>query len=420
MKNIATNIYDWHPTTPFYYGWLILGTAAIGALIAGSVAQTVFGGIQDLIGQETGWNRKTVALAATLGTWTSGLTMPFIGRLVDRFGPRWIMLIAANMVGIGYIYLSNSNTLFEFFFAYIVIRAVAGPNLQNVVPRAVAVNFFSRRRNFAIGITTLNRVISESINIQAITLLATSYSWRIAYRILGIAAIPLSIPIFLLIRHKPEDIGLLPDGKKQSSSTESKAIPQTASLSVKKIISLKSFWLILIGEFVAVTATSMIIFQIVPYLVDAGMTQTVAAVALTIGNALGGLAVPGWGYLTDRYTTKRLAIVILTSAITMTLLLLFAPEGNIQFIVVIAWGIVTAVIFVIGTMMLGPVFERTSFGTVVGITGPSRTAAMGLGPYVGALAASWYGDYTLIFIAATIGYSLAIALYSSVQPRNTL
>ena len=419
MKNIATNIYDWHPTTPFYYGWLILGTAAIGALIAGSVAQTVFGGIQDLIGQETGWNRKTVALAATLGTWTSGLTMPFIGRLVDRFGPRWIMLIAANMVGIGYIYLSNSNTLFEFFFAYIVIRAVAGPNLQNVVPRAVAVNFFSRRRNFAIGITTLNRVISESINIQAITLLATSYSWRIAYRILGIAAIPLSFPIFLLIRHKPEDIGLLPDGEKQSS-TESKAIPQTTSLSVKKIISLKSFWLILIGEFVAVTATSMIIFQIVPYLVDAGMTQTVAAVALTIGNALGGLSVPGWGYLTDRYTTKRLAIVILTSAITMTLLLLFAPEGNIQFIVVIAWGIVTAVIFVLGTMMLGTVFERTSFGTVVGITGPSRTAAMGLGPYVGALAASWYGDYTLIFIAATIGYSLAIALYSSVQPRNTL
>ena len=105
MKNIATNIYDWRPTTPFYYGWLILGTAAIGALIAGSVAQTVFGGIQDLIGQETGWNRKTVALAATLGTWTSGLTMPFIGHLVDRFGPRWIMLIAANMVGIGYIYL---------------------------------------------------------------------------------------------------------------------------------------------------------------------------------------------------------------------------------------------------------------------------------------------------------------------------
>ena len=420
MKNIATNIYDWRPTTPFYYGWLILGTAAIGALIAGSVAQTVFGGIQDLIGQETGWNRKTVALAATLGTWTSGLTMPFIGRLVDRFGPRWIMLIAANMVGIGYIYLSNSNTLFEFFFAYIVIRAVAGPNLQNVVPRAVAVNFFSRRRNFAIGITTLNRVISESINIQAITLLATSYSWRIAYRILGIAAIPLSIPIFLLIRHKPEDIGLLPDGKKQSSSTDSKAIPQTASLSVKKIISLESFWLILIGEFVAVTATSMIIFQIVPYLVDAGMTQTVAAVALTIGNALGGLSVPGWGYLTDRYTTKRLAVVILTSAITMTLLLLLSPEGNIQFIVVIAWGIVTAVIFVLGTMMLGTVFERTSFGTVVGITGPSRTAAMGLGPYVGALAASWYGDYTLIFIAATIGYSLAIALYSSVQPRNTL
>ena len=420
MKNIATNIYDWRPNTPFYYGWLVLGTAAIGALIATSVAQTVLGGIQDLIGLETGWDRKTVALAATLGTWASGLTMPFIGRLVDRFGPRWMMLIAANMVGIGYIYLSNSNTLFEFFFAYIVIRAVAGPNLQNVIPRAVAVNFFARRRNFAIGITTLNRILSESINIQTITLLATSYSWRIAYRVLGIAAIPLSIPIFLLIRHKPEDIDQLPDGDKTSSSTKSIVNVQTAPLPIIRIIALRSFWLILIGEFLAVTSTSMIIFQIVPYLVDGGMTPIIAAAALTIGNALGGLSVPGWGYLTDRYTTKRLAMVILTSCIAMTLSLLFAPDGNIQFILVIAWGIVTAVIFVLGTMMLGTVFERRSFGTVVGITGPSRTAAMGLGPYLGALAASWYGDYTLIFIAAAIGYSLAITLYFSVQPRNTL
>ena len=420
MKNIAANIYDWRPNTPFYYGWLVLGTAAIGALIATSVAQTVLGGIQDLIGQETGWDRKTAALAATLGTWASGLTMPFIGRLVDRFGPRWMMLIAANMVGIGCIYLSNSNTLFEFFFAYIVIRAVAGPNLQNVIPRAVAVNFFARRRNFAIGITTLNRILSESINIQTITLLATSYSWRIAYKVLGIAAIPLSIPIFLLIRHKPEDIGQLPDGDKTSSSTKSIVNVQTAPLPIIRIIGLRSFWLILIGEFIAVTSTSMIIFQIVPYLVDGGMTHTIAAAALTMGNALGGLSVPGWGYLTDRYTTKRLAMVILTGSIAMTLSLLFAPDGNIQFILVIAWGIVTAVIFVLGTMMLGTVFERRSFGTVVGITGPSRTAAMGLGPYLGALAASWYGDYTLIFIATAIGYSLAIALYFSVQPRNTL
>ena len=392
----------------------------MGALIATSVAQTVLGGIQDLIGQETGWDRKTIALAATLGTWSSGLTMPFIGRLVDRFGPRWMMLIAANMVAIGCIYLSNSSTFFEFLFAYIVIRAVAGPNLQNLIPRAVAANFFSRRRNFAIGITTLNRILSESVNIQAITLLATSFSWRIAYRVLGITAIPLSVPIFLVMRHKPEDIGQLPDGDGASASNKSQENVEGAPLAIIRIIALRSFWLILIGEFIAVTSTSMIIFQVVPYLLDSGMNQNLAAAALTIGNALGGLSVPGWGYLADRYTTERLAVVILICSIAVTLSLLLVPHGNLQFILVVTWGTVTAVIFVLGSMMLGTVFDRRSFGTVIGITGPSRTAAMGLGPYIGAVAASWYGDYTPIFIAATVGYSLVIALYFSVETRNTL
>ena len=95
MKKFAENMYRWHPSPPFFYGWVVLGAASIGALIATSVAQTVFGGVQDLIAGEIGWDRKTIALAATLGTWASGLTMPFIGKLVDRFGPRWMMLFAS-------------------------------------------------------------------------------------------------------------------------------------------------------------------------------------------------------------------------------------------------------------------------------------------------------------------------------------
>ena len=116
----------------------------MGAFIATSVAQTVFGGIQDLIVEDMNWDRKTIALAATLGTWGSGLTMPFIGKLVDRFGPRWLMLFACFVVGLGSIYLAGSSTVWQFFLTYILIRAIAGPNLQNLIPRTVAVNFFTK------------------------------------------------------------------------------------------------------------------------------------------------------------------------------------------------------------------------------------------------------------------------------------
>jgi len=419
LKNLAKSIYRWHPYPPFFYGWIVLGTASIGALIATSVAQTVFGGVQDLIAGEIGWDRRTIALAATLGTWTSGLTMPFIGKLVDKFGPRWMMFFASLLVGFGIIYFSSSQSLWQFFTAYIVVRAIAGPNLQNLIPRTVAVNFFEKKRNFAMGITALNRIIGESINIQIITGIATAYSWRTAYKVIGLVSIPLSLPILLLMRHKPEDVGQLPDGA--VSTTLDKADPRISeqTWAVSRIMSLPSFWFIMIGEFVAVTSTSMTLFQVVPFLTDGGMSQSAAAGALTLGNVLGGLSVPVWGYLTDRFTTKKIAICVLILAILPSILFTVIDVPTYGFALVVLWTTITSLIFVLGSMMLGTVFNRASFGTVTGLTGPTRTAAMGLGPSVGAFAVAWIDSYMPIFLATAIGYFCVIFLYYNVRTENS-
>ena len=419
MKDLAKSIYRWHPSPPFFYGWIVLGTASIGALIATSVAQTVFGGIQDLIAGDIGWDRKTIALAATLGTWTSGLTMPFIGKLVDKFGPRWMMFLASLMVGLGTIYFSNSHSLWQFFTAYIVVRAIAGPNLQNLIPRTVAVNFFEKKRNFAMGITSLNRIIGESINIQVITAVATTYSWRTAYKIIGLVSIPLSLPIFLLMRHKPEHVGQLPDGAAKTTVNKEELKVSEKTWTVAKIMALPSFWFIMIGEFIAVTSTSMTLFQVVPFLTDGGISQNSAAAALTLGNVLGGLSVPIWGYLTDRFTTKKIAICVLILAIIPSILFTLIEVSTYGFALVVFWTTITSLIFVLGSMMLGTVFNRASFGTVTGMTGPTRTAAMGLGPSVGAFAVAWMDSYMPIFIATAIGYFCVIFLYYNVRTGNS-
>ena len=414
-KTFLKTVYLWYPKTPFFYGWLILAVAGLGAFVATSVAQTVFGGVQDLIWIDMNWDRKTIALAATLGTWTSGVTMPFIGKLVDRFGPRWMMLIASILVGTGSIYLSESKTVWQFFFCYIVIRSIAGPNLQNLIPRTVAVNFFQDRRNFAMGITAFNRIAGESVNLQIITMVSSSFSWRAAYRTLGIIALPLSIPIFLLIRHKPEEVGDFPDGKQPTSERAEARNKNDRIWKFREIVSLPSFWFIMIAEFVAVTSTSMIIFQLVPFLTDGGMSQVTAAAALTTGNLLAGISVPGWGFLTDKFTTKRIALLIICLTLIPTTLFIFINSSTSGFILVIIWTVITGVVFVMGSMMLGTVFSRSSFVTVTGITGPARTAAMGLGPTLGAFVISSTNSYDPLFFTAIVGYLIVIALYSSVR-----
>lgn len=158
------------------------------------------------------------------------------------------------------------------------------------------------------------------------------------------------------------------------------------------------------------STTAAVGFQIVPFLSDAGLSQTSAAAALTLGVLLGGLSVPLWGHLSDKFTIKRLTIAALAATAAATLAFALAEAHSIGFYITIAWGIASGAIPVVGSMMLGNYFGRTSFGTLTGLTGPFRTAAMGLGPAMGALLFNLTGGYTAMFAIAIVSYAAAIAL----------
>ena len=81
-------ITNWRLETPFYYGWLVLAITALATFAASGLTQVVLGGVQVYITDESGWDEGSLAFAASIGTWCSGLLAPLIGRLADRYGPR--------------------------------------------------------------------------------------------------------------------------------------------------------------------------------------------------------------------------------------------------------------------------------------------------------------------------------------------
>ena len=400
--------------------------ASLGTYAATGVAQVVIGGIQNLIFEDLGWDRSTIAFAVTAGTWMSGFLAPVFGRLVDDHGPRRLMPPAALIAGASFIALGGIREVWHFYVAYAVGRAIANPALVGVVPRTVAVNFFSRKRNLAIGLVSTFRPISGAINIQIISIIAAASSWRVAYRLLGAFSILLVVPLFLIMRRRPEDIGLRPDGEDESlaarrmTSAARRGMPSAplsaeSSWTAGEALATSAFWFIVSAEMLTILTSGTVGFQIVPFLVDSGISQPVAVIALSLSSLLGALVNPFWGILADRYQPRLLATM--ATVVTLVTAAFFIPTagGAGGFVVAIVWGIASGGLDVLGSMMLALYFGRASYGTITGLVGPFQMVFLGLGPTFGALLYRATDGYSVIWYYALGAYAIAAVLIFSAR-----
>ena len=421
------SILNWRLRTPFYYGWLILGMSSMATFAASGVSQVVLGGIQVYITDDTGWDKSTLSYAATAGTWLSGLIAPVIGRLADRYGPRWLMSTGLLIAGVCFLLLSGVNTVWQFYGAYVIARAVSNPVLIGLVPRTAAVNFFRRRRNIALAMVSTFRPIAGAINIQLFALIALSQSWREGFRYLGIFSLAMVIPVILLMRRRPEDMGLAPDGGAATpppqpshggrGSSATSAPPSETSWTVKEAARTRTYWLIVATACVGTLASSSVGFSMVPYLVEgAGLSVAAAAGVLSFGTVL-SIANVGWGVLSDKFTPRRCLMVTMVGSGVLLAYLTMVDSLAEALVFALVWGIFSGAVGSMENMMLAQYFGRESYGSLLGLFSPFQTAALGLGPSLASVIRGMAGSYTMLYFVMVAAYATsAVLLYFARAP----
>ncbi len=415
----------WRLRTPFYYGWLVLAISSVATFAASGLTQVVLGGVQVYITDESGWDEGSLAFAATLGTWMSGMIAPLIGRLADRFGPRWLMPFGLIVAGIAFFVIAGSNSVFMFYGGYVVGRAVSNPVLVGLVPRTAAVNFFRRRRNMALALVSTFRPIAGAINIQIISLIAAHQGWRAAYRYLGVLSIVLILPVMLLVRRGPEDIGLLPDGDNPEQpegvvgSARPQALPPEFSWTAKEATRTGAFWLLLTITALGTLASSAIGFSLVPFLVqDAGLSTTAATGVLSLGTVL-AVANLFWGYLADRITPRRCLMVMMVGAGAMTAFLLSVDSVGEALLFAVIWGVFSGGLGSLENMVLAGYFGRGSYGTILGVFSPLQMVALGAGPALASTVRTLAGDFYILYAAMGVAYFVsAVLMFMAKPPRR--
>ena len=427
---MLNRLFNWRPRTPFYYGWLILGMSSLATFGASGVSQVVMGGIQVYITNDTGWSPSTISYAATAGTWGSGLIAPFIGRLADRHGPRLLMPAGLIVAGVCFLLLSGVSSVWQFYAAYVLSRAVSNTVLIGLVPRTAAVNFFRRRRNIVLALLSTFRPIAGAINIQLFAVIALAQTWREGFFYLGIFNLALIVPVVLLMRRRPEDIGLAPDGapvnpgaaSTSSSGPERVAVqPSETSWTVREAAKTRTYWFIVATACVGTLASSSVGFSLVPYLVeDAGLSLAAAAGVLSFGTVL-SIANVGWGILSDKFTPRRCLMVTMVGSGALLGYLTMVDSLAEALVFALVWGVFSGAVGSMENMMLAQYYGRDSYGSLLGLFSPFQTTALGLGPSLASLLRTVSGSYGLLYIVMVAAYLASAALlYLARAPQRAV
>lgn len=398
--------------------------ACLSSATGASVSQVVMGAIQVYIVDDTGWDIGTLSIAVTAGTWCSGILAPFAGALADRYGPRVLTTLGLVVVGFALLALSavNTATPWPFFAAYIVARTVSNPFLIGIVPRAATVNFFRRRRGVTLAINGMARPVGGAINIQIISLIAATHSWRASYGYVGLFMLVLTVPVFLIMRRTPEEIGMLPDGDRPTVGSDpasqsaggrrtgrrGQAAATEFSWTAREAMKTRAYWCIAGTAVLAITASAGLGYILVPFLVSEagpGLSNPQAVGVGSLGAVL-ALTTLIWGFMADKFGPRPCMVATISGAVLSGLFLAMGVHSVwTAYLFAVLWGFFSNTVGTLEHMLLAQYFGRGSFGAILGSLGPLQTGALGFAPVFGSYLLTFTHSYSVVFIVLMAMYA---------------
>ncbi len=399
-----------------FYGWKVLGVSVAGAFLAATTSQLFMGAMLPDIQDGTGWSRSSITLGVTLGSMTAGFVAPFFGRLADLYGSRILSSIGAvvSAAGLCLIALSATAGILVFYAGFIVARASSANMLSGVVPRTTIVNWFRRRRGRALGLLSMAIPLGGAALVPIAKLVSDLYGWSTVFYAVGVAMLLLLPVLALVLRRRPEDLGLQPDGDETpavSAELQPAARDPDDDWSLRQAMRTPPFWL-LIGALTCGTfANGGVGFHQAAYFEDQGVSTAAVALAISTYAISGAFANGLWGFLVEYVSERLLGALTLFSAALLQLFLLTvaSPVGAVLFAV--GFGLSARGQQSIIVVMQAKYFGRGSFGAISGFSTPFQQISLGLGPIVAALIYDASGaSYTIAFLLFGVMFAIAASL----------
>ena len=398
----------------FFYGWWIVAVASIMGMFGNGAISSGFPRFFEPIRLDLGISSARMGLVFGLARAEGGMGGPLVGWLVDKFGARPLIFIGGLTAGIGLMLLSRADTYWELVFLFAGVVSVGKTAALGQTLMAVVNQWFIRRKALALSTLMTAFAAGGAFVVLLLDLGISHLGWRDTLFFTGMFIVFLTLPVSLVVRSRPEDIGLRPDGDAplvRSATGAEQPVPAETDFMVRQAMRTATFWLMLGGIITRVTATNAIIVHIFPILALKGLDTSTATVFVS---AMFFLAIPLrflLGVAGGRFAPRKM----LFWGMNLGAVGLFALWGipGIPGVIVFVVGLaVVEGITSVNWLMVGDYFGRSRFASLMG----AMSVFHNIGLFIAPIFAGWVvdrtGSYELVLLTFAPMFVLSAVFFA--------
>ncbi|MDP8923685.1 MAG: MFS transporter [Chloroflexota bacterium] len=396
------------------------------------------------VSEDLGWSRSTLTGALGLGTIVGALIAPFAGRVIDRVGSRAVLTASGIGIAIALVVVAGARAEVVFVVAYALARAIDMGVLNLAVTTAVS-NWFVRRRGRALGIAMTGNAIGVMLLVPVCQWLIDGPGWRVAWLVVGGGSgLILAVAAGLLLRRRPEDLGLRTDGEPVTApKVAHPAVPvapaasagvgepppaATSDVEPTRVVvpptavapelnwtahhaaRSPAFWLLVLASSGSQLAVSGVTTSQVSILVENGLSTAAAAGAVSAYGFSWTIGALLWGVIIERLAAQRalaLASLVVAGCVAAVL---FVRDPLAAMAYALVYGFANGGKEALDAVIWADYFGRRSVGAIRGLSRPVVVGSGALGAYAGGLGYDLTGGYEvvmLLFVLCALGSGLA-------------
>jgi MFS family permease len=375
------------------------------------------------MGNDLGWSRPELYGAMTVRALGNAALAPFMGPLQDsKLGPRVFAVGTAVTMAASMVLMKWIDDLLLFYLVFGLLGSLAHFGSSEMMLSVVLPRWFVRQRGRALGIGSMGTALGPLLFPFIVTGLLSVFEWRDAWVALGLITLAVLGPVSLLVRSRPEDMGLTPDGDVSpiAAVSTSRNVPSEHDFTRREVAVLPAFWLIVVAASLTTLGTNGFHANWIPFFQDEGFSAAEASLAATAYGICSLTTRIFWGWGAERISLRQLmALQSVLTALSVLGFLLIDSRGVL--VVAAAFnGLALGGVFIMRPMIVATYFGRGHLGAINGLLRPFMTGASAFSPLLVAWIFEARGSYDLVFwLLAGCWLLAAGAVVLARQPRRS-